>query len=572
MSAEGSRAGFWGQGLLILLPLGLLAGVGLFSLRQDRALAEVAARERCQDYAARVALDLSNRLAQAPPEAANFSAIGVNAEGKLVSIGGLTNRARLDWLPQPSPASPAQEAYDRALGATNGAAREALLAEVATNRAARSEAGLPLWLLADFQLFKLRPSALGADALCSNAVNAPSFVSGEILERANGYGASGKWLEEWRRDEAARDFYRATEETLRKAGLSTGFWVDWAGARWWTSAHDGELAVWPEARVREAVAAEESGLPPYAGIVVEMGGERFGADGGTELARSQSGPARALVFLKDAGMLYAEQRRRTYWFAAIIVVSAAAVGLGIVSAWRANQEQMRLSEMKTNFVSSVSHELRAPIASVRLLAEGLERGRVPEPAKQKEYYQLLSQESRRLSTLIENILDYSRIEQGRKTYEMEPTNLAALMAQTLALLRPTAAERQVALAWPEAERWRKQGLGATCDGLAMQQALINLIDNAVKHSPAGATVTIGAEETPDRVALWVEDRGPGIPAEEHEKIFERFYRRGSELRRETQGIGIGLTIVKHIAEAHGGRVTVRSEPGQGSRFTLEIPK
>ncbi len=131
----------------------------------------------------------------------------------------------------------------------------------------------------------------------------------------------------------------------------------------------------------------------------------------------------------------------------------------------------------------------------------------------------------------------------------------------------------------------------SADGKALQQALVNLIDNALKHSPKGDTVTVGLEVrkcgmrnaecevltshlthhasriTHHALHLWVEDHGEGIPATEHEKIFERFYRRGSELRRQTQGVGIGLSIVKHIVEAHGGKVRVRSAPGQGSRFT-----
>ena len=132
------------------------------------------------------------------------------------------------------------------------------------------------------------------------------------------------------------------------------------------------------------------------------------------------------------------------------------------------------------------------------------------------------------------------------------------------------------------------------DRSSIEQALLNLIDNAIKHSPEGQTVQIGLgteygkvgstlqvapgsaapgkTEAPPRVLrLWVEDHGEGIPAGEHEKIFERFSRRGSELRRETQGVGIGLSIVKHIVEAHGGHVLVRSAPGQGSRFTIELP-
>jgi signal transduction histidine kinase len=168
-------------------------------------------------------------------------------------------------------------------------------------------------------------------------------------------------------------------------------------------------------------------------------------------------------------------------------------------------------------------------------------------------------------------------------------------------MQPYATERQVTLTLspenvqPSTFNVQRSAfdLQPSIDGRAIQQALVNLIDNAIKHAPAATTVTVGLEcaranaepetrnaergtQNPDRrpppsVLLWVEDLGPGIPSEEHEKIFEPFYRRGSELRRETQGVGIGLTIVKHVAEAHGGRVTVRSAVGQGSRFTIELP-
>jgi signal transduction histidine kinase len=110
------------------------------------------------------------------------------------------------------------------------------------------------------------------------------------------------------------------------------------------------------------------------------------------------------------------------------------------------------------------------------------------------------------------------------------------------------------------------------DPRALGRLLVNLLDNAIKHSPPGATVRVGVEFTASHFRLWVDDHGPGIPAEEHGRIFERFYRVGSELQRETPGVGLGLAIVRQVATAHGGRVLVRSAPGEGSCFTVELPR
>jgi signal transduction histidine kinase len=348
-------------------------------------------------------------------------------------------------------------------------------------------------------------------------------------------------------------------------------------------------------------------LPEYFGIAIEIAGKRLreGApdlriwretgffEGGrrrkiyfpttaTNLLASAnySGNGKELlrvnIYLTSPARLFQRQSDRTFWFGSLVSIASLAAFFGLFSAWRAFNRQQELTEMKTNFVSSVSHELRAPIASVRLMAESLERGKVADPPKQHEYFRFIGQECRRLSSLIENVLDFSRIEQGRKQYEFEPTDLLALVQQTVKLMEAYGVERQVSLVLKLPDhQLSTSDYQLSVDGRAIQQALINLLDNAIKHSPNGETVSVElsvSEKSNNEslVSLSVQDNGPGIPAEEHEKIFERFYRLGSELRRETQGVGIGLSIVKHIVEAHRGRVLVQSEPGKGSRLTIEL--
>jgi len=316
-----------------------------------------------------------------------------------------------------------------------------------------------------------------------------------------------------------------------------------------------------------------------------------------------SEPLKVSVYLADASALFKRQQVRSLWLGSVIAASAVGALIGLFSARRAFAQQQTLADLKTNFVSSVSHEMRAPIASVRLMAESLERGKIHDSTKQSEYFRFIGQECRRLSGLIENVLDFSRIEQGQKLYQFEPTDLLGLTRETVALMQTYASEKRAKLDFiPPAEpenRAPAAGFQISADGRAIQQALVNLIDNALKHSPEGEIVRVGLEsiaaarcvrnqtsesndangkplradlhDAGNKVILWVEDRGPGIPATEHERIFERFYRLGSELRRETQGVGIGLSIVKHVVEAHKGKVNVESEVGKGSRFSIELP-
>ncbi len=372
--------------------------------------------------------------------------------------------------------------------------------------------------------------------------------------------------------------------------------TNWLAARFEANATDAWYVCRSEPEARSLAQAAVTSMPPipeFFDIDIEAGGRSLTkairasgdtsqADGSARkrsatpasavLGQASAPSLKVMVSLADPGALFQRQRLRAVWFGSLIAASAFAGAVGLLAAYRAFRRQLRLSELKSSFVSSVSHELRAPIASVRLMAESLDRGKIPEPAKQREYFHFIVQECHRLSSLIENVLDFSRIDQGRKRYEFEPTDLPELTRQTVKLMDTYATERGVTLRLSLAET-PALNPEPSIDGRAVQQALINLLDNAIKHSPKDATVTVGLEPggpAHSAVALWVEDSGEGIPPEEQEKIFERFYRCGSELRRQTQGVGIGLSIVKHVAEAHGGRVLVRSAAGKGSRFTIVI--
>lgn len=299
----------------------------------------------------------------------------------------------------------------------------------------------------------------------------------------------------------------------------------------------------------------------------------------------------------DAAAFFATQRRRERTLGAV-VLGAVAVSLAAAAAtWAMLARQHRLGVEKSNLVAAVSHELRAPLASVRLLADNLAQGRVPDEARRADAMRLIGRECRRLGALVDNVLDLARIARGRRRYEFGPTDVAALVRETAASLAPAAAERGVGLRVefaPGAET-----LEAMVDGRALQQALLNLLDNALKHAPAGSGVDVrlarggdgsapkseignlksamnngsgdGASQPRGGFTVTVTDAGPGIPAADRVRVFEPFHRVGGELRRETTGVGIGLAIVRHIVAAHGGRVWIEDAEPRGTRVVMELP-
>jgi signal transduction histidine kinase len=241
---------------------------------------------------------------------------------------------------------------------------------------------------------------------------------------------------------------------------------------------------------------------------------------------------------------------------------------GIAVALRAASREIRLSKMKADFVSNVSHELRTPLSSIRVFAEFLKMGRVDDPAKVREYGEYIEAESRRLSQLIANILDFSRIESGQKTYTFERADVVSVVASTIKSFEMRLCEQEFAISLSAPA---VPPPPAVIDADAISLAVANLLDNAVKYSGTAREVSVRIEHVERFLSVSVVDGGIGIPRDEHEKIFERFHRVGNALVHDVKGSGLGLAIVKHIVSAHRGWVTVDSEPGRGSRFTIFLP-
>jgi signal transduction histidine kinase len=243
------------------------------------------------------------------------------------------------------------------------------------------------------------------------------------------------------------------------------------------------------------------------------------------------------------------------------------MGAGMFLTYRNVTRELALAKLKSDFVSNVSHELRTPLALIRLYAETLELGRLSNPAKCQEYYAIIRKESERLTSLINNILDFSRIESGKKEYSFRETDVADLVRSTLESYRfeieqdgfqfEQKIDNNLPQAWVDRE--------------AIARSLLNLVNNAVKYSATEKYLGVNLYRHDGGLNLEVVDHGIGISPKEQAKIFEKFYRVGDPLLHNTKGSGLGLSLVRHIVQAHGGEVAVQSEPGQGSKFTITLP-
>ncbi len=252
---------------------------------------------------------------------------------------------------------------------------------------------------------------------------------------------------------------------------------------------------------------------------------------------------------------------------ALMIVLAVAMALGVFLVAGAAAREVRVAELKSNFVASVSHDLKTPLALIQLFAETLELGRVRTPDRAQEYYRIINGESKKLTRLIENILDFSRMEAGLRPYRMEPADLAESLSKVLSRMDTQFSQGNYAVV-PKIEADLPRILA---DQGAAEQAIENLIANAMKYSGDNKAIEIEARRANGHIVISVTDHGVGISRREQGRIFRKFYRVQRELGGGPQGTGLGLAIVDHTMRGHGGYVRVESEPDRGSTFSLYFP-
>jgi two-component system phosphate regulon sensor histidine kinase PhoR len=252
---------------------------------------------------------------------------------------------------------------------------------------------------------------------------------------------------------------------------------------------------------------------------------------------------------------------------AMMAMLAGVMALGVFFVARAAAREVRVAELKSNFVSGVSHDLKTPLALIQLFAETLELGRLKNTDRAPEYYRIINSEARKLTRLINNLLDFSKIEAGLRRYQLEPTDLTAVTQRVVESLESQFRHNQysVTLKVPDTPTF------VLLDTEAAEQALENLLSNAMKYSPEHRDIVVEVADDGKYGIVRVRDRGIGIPPRLQRKIFQKFYRVQTDAGSGPQGTGLGLAIVDHVMRAHNGLVRVDSEPGHGSTFALHFP-
>jgi signal transduction histidine kinase len=308
-----------------------------------------------------------------------------------------------------------------------------------------------------------------------------------------------------------------------------------------------------------------------AAACAAAGGCRLALESSGGRAGHPLGPALPGLTLLDVSSGAPDESPRVLgaqgFYVASLALVLALAGFGAYLLWRDVHRELRVAELRSQFVSSVSHELKTPLTAIRMFAETLRMGRPADPATRDQYLDTIVNESERLTRLLNNVLDFSRIESGRKTYQFADHDLEPIV-------RTAARAMQYLLAQQGFELTVSVGEGippVRVDADALEQAVLNLLANALKYSGDARKIELTLAREGAFAVISVRDWGIGIEPADHRRIFEKFYRVARPENRLIPGTGLGLTLVDHIVRSHHGTVSVDSAPGQGSTFRVRLP-
>jgi signal transduction histidine kinase len=258
-------------------------------------------------------------------------------------------------------------------------------------------------------------------------------------------------------------------------------------------------------------------------------------------------------------------KTKAYIWAVLLLVTAI-IG-GVIITFRMVKREMTLAQRKSDFVSSISHELKTPLTSINMFVEMLLLKLYEDEADTEEYLHVIQKECNRLIRLVDRVLDFSKIENGKMGFHYKQESVSEVVLSTVEIFQAQLVENECEITMNLTDNLPQLQI----DRDAISEVLLNLLSNAVKYSLEEKRVIINAQTVNDYVVIEVIDNGIGIPEHHQKKIFEPFYRVNDSLSKDAEGTGLGLAFVKYIAEAHGGKATVQSEVGHGSKFTLLLP-